>query len=161
MRKLLFIILPFVLFSCNTPKNNSNQDLAKRYFDTYSKRKEADKMLSFYSNVFQYENISFESETQDPKFLINDIYGWGEKGIVYEGEESIQLEEILSNDSTIVAKGVTLPYTYNGREVEGTRFVIWLELDKDKKIVRQTDWYNYPMAEIIEAFHLKNSMQIK
>ena len=67
----------------------------------------------------------------------------------------------MSSPTSIRAKGTTMPYIYNGKEVEGTRFVIWLELDADMKIIKQTDWFDYPMAEIIEAFYLKNSMKIE
>jgi hypothetical protein len=161
MRKLLFAIIPLVLFSCNSPQESATQQIGERFFETMSKRKEIDKMLSFYSNVFQYENVSFESESNDSRFLYEEIYGWKDPKFIYESAETLQVEQILSNDSTIIGKGVTMPYVYNGREVEGTRFVIVLELDKEKKIVKQTDWYNYPMMEVIEAFHLKNSMKIE
>lgn len=161
MKHILIALIPLVLFSCQQGGNNQTQQIGERFFDTYSKRKEVDKILSFYAADFEYENLIFESETEDSRFLYEQFYGWKDPNFVYATPETIQLDEILSSDSTIVAKGSTLSYTYNGREVEGTRFVIVLELDKDKKIKKQTDWFNYPMAEIIEAFHLKNSMQIK
>lgn len=160
MKKLVYILLPILLWSCEKVKENETQKIAERFFKTYSERKELEKMVSFYSNVFQYENVNFESDATDVRFLYQELYGWNDKNMVYPGE-SILVEQILSNDSTIVAKGTTMPYYYNGKEVNGTRFVIWLELDKDKKIVRQTDWFNYPMNEIIEAYQLKNSMNIK
>ena len=53
-----------------------------------------------------------------------------------------------------------MPYLYNGNYVEGNRFVIWLELDDNSRIIKQTDWYDYPMSEIIEAYQLKQSISI-
>lgn len=161
MRKLLLVSFVVMLFSCQSNQGNPNNELALRFFDTYSKRKEVDKMVSFYADKFEYENIVFESETDNSRFLYEEFYGWKDPNFIYENPETIHVDEILTSDSTIIGKGITMPYTYNGREVNGTRFVIILELDKDRKIKKQTDWFNYPMAEIIEAYHLKTSMEIK
>lgn len=161
MKKFLFVLIPWMMFSCNSVQENPNQELGKRFFDTYSKRKEIDKMLSFYSDKFEYENLVFESETDNSRFLFEEFYGWKDPNFIYENPETIHVDEILASDSTIIGKGITMPYTYNGREIAGTKFVIVLELDKDRKIKKQTDWFNYPMAEIIEAYHLKTSMEIK
>ena len=159
MKKVILFLLTGFLLSCS--QENKNQKLGERFFETYSKRKEIDKMVSFYADEFEYENIGFESETNDPKFLYEQIYGWKDPAFKYNSVESITLTKIVSNDSTLVATGKTLPYTYNNKEVEGTRFVIWLDLDKDSKIKKQTDWFDYPLEEIIEAFYLKNSMKIE
>lgn len=159
MRKILVLSL-FVLVSvsCSTEKNN--YQLGERFFEIYSKRSEIDKILSFYADEFEYENIGFSSNTNDPKFLYEDYYGWNNPAIKYENENSITVTEILSNKYSIVAKGYTMPYTYNGNQVEGNRFVIWLELDDNSRIIKQTDWFDYPMSEIIEAYQLKQSISI-
>jgi hypothetical protein len=39
--------------------------------------------------------------------------------------------------------------------------VIWLELDKDLKIKKQTDWFDYPMEEMIEAYQIKRNLEIE
>ena len=159
MNRILLIITVLFIVSCS--KENKTQQIGERFFETYSKRKEVDKMLSFYSDQFKYENIGFESETDDPKFLYEEFYGWNDTGFQYGSEATIAVDEILSNDSTIIASGTTMPYAYNGKQVEGTRFVICLELDQNQKIKKQTDWFDYPMAEILEAYYLKNSMKIE
>lgn len=159
MKHILLMISALVLFSCT--KENKTQELGERFFKTYSERKEIDKILSFYSSDFKYENIGFESNANDPKFLYEEFYRWKDPAFKYTSTETIVLNEIVSSDSSIVASGTTTPYFYNGKKVEGTRFVIWLELDKELKIKKQTDWFAYPMQEIIEAFYLKNSMKIE
>jgi len=155
---LLFIMAGLVI-SCQ--KENKTKQIGERFFETYSKRSEINKMISFYAKNFHYENVSFQSEADDPKFLYETFYNWNDPHFSFESKETIRVEEILSNDSTIVAKGTTMPYTYNGKSVEGTRFVIWLELDKDLKIKKQTDWFDYPMSEIIEAYQLKRNLKIE
>lgn len=161
MKKILLLTVGLSVFiSCNST-GNSTQELGERYFEIFSKRKELDKMVSFYADEFQYENVAFESETNDPKVLFNEYYGWADPKFIFGQAESIKLDKIVANDSTIVGMGTTMPYTYNGNKAEGTRFVITLELDKNKKIKKQTDWYDYPIQEIIEAFYLKKNMQIE
>ncbi len=159
MKQILLLFTVIFLVSCG--KENKTQQIGERFFQTYSQRKEVDKMISFYAKDFHYENIGFESETDDPKFLYEEFYGWKDPAFLYKSDKTISIEEIVSNDSTIVATGTTMPYSYNGKEVEGTGFVIWLDLDKDLKIKKQTDWFDYPMEEVIEAYYLKNSMKIE
>lgn len=159
MKKVLLFGLFVFLMACS--KENKQMGLAERFFEIYSKRGEIDQMLSFYADDFQYENIGFESETDDPKFLYEKFYGWSDKAFQYESEKTVEVDEIVVGEKSIVAKGTTKNYTYNGKAVEGTRFVIWLELDESGKIVQQTDWFDYPMEEIIEAYQLKNAMQIR
>ena len=157
------IILLFVVAGLMTAcqKDNKTKEIGERFFKIYSERSEIDKMISFYAPDFHYENVSFQSEAQDPKFLYENFYNWKDPNFRFSGKETIKVDEILSNDSVIVAKGTTMPYSYNGKEVNGTRFVIWLELDKNLKIKKQTDWFDYPMSEIIEAYYLKQNMKIE
>lgn len=159
MKKIIFLCFLIFIISCT--KENKTRQIGERFFETYSKRSEIDKMVSFYAKSFHYENVNFQSEADDPKYLYENFYGWNDPNFKFTGKETIKVDEFLSNDSTIVAKGTTMPYTYNGKTVEGTRFVIWLELDKDLKIRKQTDWFDYPMAEIIEAYYLKRNMKIE
>lgn len=159
IKRLIFVFMVGIIISCS--KENKTQKIGENYFAIFSKRKESDKILSFYAKNFQYKNIAFQSETNDPKFLFEQFYGWKDSNFKFNSDQTIELKEIISNDSTIVASGKTMPYTYNGQFVKGNEFVIWLDLDKDHKIKKQTDWFDYPMEEIIEAYQLKNSFEIK
>jgi hypothetical protein len=159
MKKLLFLLPVFLMISCS--KENKTHKIGERFFEIYSQRNDIQKMVSFYSADFQYENVNFHSEANDAKFLYESFYNWSDPNFKFSGKETIKLENLLTNDSTIIAKGVTMPYDYNGKHVEGTRFVIWLELDKDLKIKKQTDWFDYPMEEMIEAYQIKRNLEIE
>lgn len=159
MKKVIYLFVAVFLFSC--AKENSNKELGERFFELYSKRKEIDKIVSFYADEFEYENIGFESEADSPRFLYEEFYGWKDPAFKFEDDNTVIVTEIISSSNSIVAKGYTQPYTYNGKYVEGSRFVIWLDLDENSRIVKQTDWFDYPMEEIIEAFYLKRSMTIE
>ena len=159
MKKIILFSMAMLLISCN--KESKTKEIGERFFETYSKRKEIDKMVSFYAENFQYENIGFESEANDPRFLYRNFYGWADQHFKFSGDETIEVDEIISSDSSIVAKGKFMAHTYRNNPVEEMRFVIWLELDKDLKIKKQTDWFDYPMAEVIEAFYLKQNMKVE
>lgn len=159
MSKFIFILFVFSFLSCS--KENKTQEIGNRFFEIYSERKDVDKMVSFYAKSFSYENVNFHSDTADPKFLYENFYGWSDPNFRFQDKKTIVIEDIVTNDSTIIAQGTTMPYTYNGKEVDGTRFIISLELDKNLKIKKQTDWFDYPMEEMIEAYYLKSSMKIE
>lgn len=159
MKKIILLLAATFLISCG--KEHKTKEIGERFFENYSKRKEIDKMVSFYAKDFHYENIGFESEADDPIFLYKDFYGWADPGFKFANPETVKVDEIIASDSSIVAKGKFLPHSYNNRAVEEMRFVIWLELDKDLKIKKQTDWFAYPMTELIEAFYLKQNMKVE
>ncbi len=159
MKKLILLCLAWCFISCGG--ENKTKEIGERFFETYSKRKEIDKMVSFYAEDFHYENIGFESEADDPRFLYESFYGWSDPNFRFNNPETVQVDEIISNDSTIVAKGKFMAHSYRSRAVEEMRFVILLELDQDLKIKKQTDWFDYPMSEIIEAYYLKQNMKVE
>lgn len=159
MKRIIFLLLGMVMFSCSSVSNKDH--FGENFFETLSSRQNPEKMLSFYSNSFEYRDMIFHSETNDPEYLIKTIYGWDNPGFQYEGGKMFSIEEIVSNEFTVVAKGKTMPYVYNGNRVEGVEFVIWLDLDEDSRIKGQTDWYNYSTADILEAQQIRNSLEIK
>ena len=159
MKKTILLLFSLALVSCG--EQHKTMEIGERFFENYSKRKEIDKMVSFYAKEFHYENIGFESEADDPRFLYRDFYGWADPNFRFSGTETIEVEEILSSDSSIIAKGKFMAHSYRDRSVEEMRFVIWLELDKDLKIKKQTDWFDYPMAEVIEAYYLKQNIKVE
>src|SRR5690606_38492733 len=116
MKKIILLALSWSFLSCTG--ENKTQEIGERFFENYSKRKEIDKMVSFYAEEFQYENIGFESEADDPRFLYRDFYGWADPNFRFSGTETVEVAEILANDSTIVAKGKFMAHTYKSRAVE-------------------------------------------
>jgi len=158
--RYLFILTAFSFFlSCTS--NPKTKEIGERFFDTYAQMGDMEKILSFYADDFSYENVLFGSETDDPATLYRDFYRWGDSNFSYTGNKFIIVEEMDWGENSVTARGLTSAYTYKGREVPGVRFVIWLEMDKDHKIIRQTDWYDYPIGELIEAYQLKRSLEIK
>src|SRR5690625_6533631 len=95
MRIIVYSIFILLAVSCSTESNN--HQLGERFFEIYSKRAEIDKMLSFYADEFEYENIGFSSSTNDPKFVYEDFYGWKNRPSTYERENAIKVTERFRN----------------------------------------------------------------
>lgn len=160
MIRYLFLLSAFGLFlSCSSePKT---KQVGERFFQAYSQMDDLEKILSYYGSDFNYENVLFGSKTDDPATLYKDFYRWGDSNFTYAQNRFVQVEEVDWSENSVTARGVTSSYTYKGKDIPGVRFVIWLEMDKDHKIIRQTDWYDYPIEELIEAYQLKKSLEIK
>src|SRR5690606_3470244 len=105
-------------------------------------------------------NIGFDSESDDPNFLYREFYGWADNGFHFESPETIELEEIVSSDSSIIAKGTSMPHSDNNRPVEAMRLVVWLELDKDSKSKTQTDSLHYALHELSGGLYLNQNREV-
>ncbi len=149
------------LVSCNTTSSSKNDDLGKRFFEIYSSRKDYNKMLSFYNDSLVYENVAQSSgqSTVDPRYLLTEVIRWNDQTMQYENNQLLHVKEMFSNDSVIVANGEFSGYTYNGMKYPPMKFSTYLYLDKNSKIKKQVDWFNYPIEDIIELYQLQQSQQ--
>ncbi|WP_413532184.1 hypothetical protein [Empedobacter brevis] len=156
-------ILPLVailfLISCNSSSTTKNDELGKRFFENYSSRKDYKKMLSFYNDSLVYENVAqySGSSTIDPRYLLNEIIRWNDQTMQYEGNQLLKVKELFTNDSMIIANGEFSAYSYNGTKFPPMKFTTYLYLDKNSKIKKQVDWFNYPIEDIIELYQLQQS----
>ena len=149
------------LVSCNSNSSNKNDELGKRFFENYSTRADYKKMLSFYNDSLVYENVAQYSgaSTIDPRYLLNEIMRWNDTTMQYENNQLLEVKELFSNDSMIIANGEFSAYTYNGMNFPSMKFTTFLYLDENSKIKKQVDWFNYPIEDIIELYQLQQSQQ--
>lgn len=159
-----YILGTFILatiISCNSGSSSKNEELGKRFFENYSARKDYNKMLSFYNDSLVYENVAQYSggANVDPRYLLNDIIRWSDNTMQYENNKLLNVKELFSNDSMIIANGEFSAYTYNGIKFPPMKFTTYLYLDKNSKVKKQVDWFNYPIEDIIELYQLQQSQQ--
>ena len=149
------------LVSCNSNSGNKNEELGNRFFENYSSRTDYKKMLSFYNDSLIYENVAqySGSSTVEPRYLLNEIIRWNDKTMQYDNNKLMQVKELFTNDSMIIANGEFSAYTYNGMKFPSMKFTTYLYLDKNSKIKKQVDWFNYPIEDIIELYQLQQSQQ--
>jgi hypothetical protein len=155
----LLLLVGFV--SCDKNSSSKNDELGKRFFDIYSSRKDYSKMLSFYNDSISYENVAHSAGSSylEPRYLLSEIIRWNDQTMQYENNKLLKVNELFTNDSMIIANGEFSSYTYNGQKFPPMKFTTYLYLDKNSKIKKQVDWFNYPIEDIIELYQLQQSQQ--
>ena len=162
--KLLYLLglaVCFLTIGCQSEKSSKQDELGKRFFENYSARTDYNKMLSFYNDSIVYENVGqYTGETTiAPRYLLDEIIRWIDQTLTYDQNKLLNVKELFSNDSMIIANGEFSGYTYNGMKFPPMKFTTYLYLDKQSKIKKQVDWFNYPIEDIIELYQLQQSQQ--
>ncbi|MEG0187339.1 hypothetical protein [Algoriella sp.] len=160
--KVLSVLILTFLISCQSDSTTSkNDELGKRFFENYSSRKDYSKMLSYYNDSVVYENVAQYSgeSTLKPQYLLDEIIRWNDQTMQYDGNKLLNVKEIFTNDTMIIANGEFSGYSYNGMKFPAMKFTTYLYLDKNSKIKKQVDWFNYPIEDIIELYQLQQSQQ--
>lgn len=134
--------------------------MGKIFFETYALRKDEKLLQSFYNDTIEYENVVLQSGSHPISSLelIRTNFSFNDAQMVYQNDTILRVEQLLSNDTMIVAQGHFLSYQYQGLTIPEMKFTTWLFLDKNKKIKKQVDWFNYPIEDIIQAYQMKQSM---
>ena len=150
------------MFSCKNEQNTKGKEVAEKYFETFANRTDYNQIKSFYNDSVEYENVIQNTSVLnfETGYLLNEIYGWNDKALVYENNKVVKVNEIISNDSVVIVNGQFNSYTYNGFEFSPMKFTTYLYFDKDYKIKKQVDWYNYPIGDLIELHQLEQSKSI-
>lgn len=151
------------LFSCQNNEKKKAEEVAQLFFETYAERKDYNKIKSFYNDSVAYENVIQNTSTInfETGYLLNNVLSWNDKSIAYEGGKALKVKEIISNDTVVVVNGEFNSYTYNGFQFLPMRFTTYLYLDKNYKIVKQVDWFNYPIGDLIELYQLQESKKFQ
>ena len=163
--KHLFLIAVAALtqISCQNNEKDKAEEVAQLFFETYADRKDFNKIKSFYNDSIEYENVIQNTSTLkfETSYLLNNVLSWNDKSIAYEGGKALKVNEIISKDSMVVVNGEFNSYTYNGFQFLPMRFTTYLYLDKNHKIVKQVDWFNYPIGDLIELYQLQESKKFQ
>lgn len=161
MRKIVFSVIALFFFvACRT---KDKHEIGEKYFELYAARKDFDAFKSFYNDTIEYENVVLQTglapiSSQD---LILNNFSWNDHQMVYENSKVLTVNQLVSNDTMIVADGFFNPYEYQGMKIPAMKFTTWLFLDHNQKIKKQIDWFNYPIEDIIEAYQMRQSFNIK
>ena len=154
---LLTSLLGLVLAACTSetpgteatppPLHVRNLEIARDFFDTFSERKDWDKLLSFYREDLVMEDIILQMRFEGLEEF-KGFYNWPDTNFhkLTPEQEHLAIESLLADDSTAVARGHLNPFYWQGELVDvpwGMEFTIWLYLDEAGKIYRQIDWFEY------------------
>lgn len=157
--KILLLAAAGLLFSCQNKEQSKSQEIAEKYAEVLSARKDYNQIKSFYKDSVKYENIIQNTEVLNLEtgYFLNQIVNFKDKSLVYDNGQMIKVNEIVANDSIAIINGQFNSYTYDGFQFMPMKFTTHLYFDKDHKIQKQVDWFNYPIGDIIEHYQTQQS----
>ncbi|MDR3272237.1 MAG: ester cyclase [Flavobacteriaceae bacterium] len=157
------LILSFLfLTSCTSFEQKKNEKTTKEFYETFAERKDLDKFLDFYALNAELIDAVPQTVTQGRE-NIKILFDWSDPNYKTHPEfpKSIEINEILANDSIVAVNGEYNPYYYNGKLIEKMSFCTWLYFNKEGKITKQVEWAQYPPDDLRQIMQFKESVQIK
>lgn len=157
------LLIGFLLFSCQQTESSKSKEVravAERFFQGLGERGEVEKMYSFYSEVVEYEDPIFDEKYYKVDEIYQLRYNWFDKDVLYTQKPALVLKNLVVNDSVAIGSGYFHPYYYKDQAQESLPFVIQLEFDENNKIFRQTDWFDYPLKDMSEAYQIKSQLKL-
>lgn len=161
----LLVLVVFGFFSCGSKEKDNKKEkphltrkqqvekTARLYFQTFAERKDWEKLLSFYSDTVNFEDVLLQTKIRG-KEEFKEFYDWPNPSFkkLSEDQQHLVVEDLAVSDSAAVARGYLNPFYFNDKLWElkhGGNFTIWLYFDDNLKIRKQVDWFEYP-SDVME-----------
>ncbi len=156
IRKIFYLVVSGTLIiSCNNqvdkhtypPRKEQIKIVASEYFKTFAKREDWNKLVSFYAEDVEFEDINLQIRL-DSLWQFERFYNW--EGDDFQkltpDQDHLTVYSLITDDTTAVVRGRFNPFYYHGDLVDvewGMEFSIWLYFNEDLKIQKQIDWIEY------------------
>ena len=138
------------------PTESEVRAWSQAYFDRYAARDDWQGFLDQFDESLVFldpvANVGLDSRKSFAQF-----YFWPDPAFSKHPDypRTLVLEELIVVDNRGVGIGYFTPFNYHGTtfaEDEPMRFAIWLDWNEEGKVIRQTDWIDYP-AELVQAMY--------
>lgn len=142
----------------DAPTESEVRAWTRAYFDRYAARDDWPGFLEQFEDALAFSdpvaNVELDSRRQFEQF-----YFWPDPVFSKHPDypRSLVLKELIVTGSRGIGVGYFTPFNYHGvtfGDREPMRFAIWLEWNRAGKIVRQTDWIDYP-ADLVQAMYCR------
>jgi hypothetical protein len=145
MRSILIIFTIIFISSCASKYRTINElhQVVEDYFSVYSQRSDFNRLISFYDNNAQFEDIVYGNILKN-KEEIKEFLAWNKGDFkALSGEKILTVTKQVIKGNTAVSQGFFHEFSYNGQKFGPWLFVIVQEFNYQHKIIKQTDWINY------------------
>ena len=153
----LAVALSTLMIACGPSEEEVfEKDTRKKaidYFATYQQREDWNKFLSFYHPKVTLTDVALKTRTRGLDEF-EEFYNWPDSNFqkISAAQKHLELQDIMVQDSVVVARGHFNPFFWHGEKQEWTGgFTIWLYFDKNEKIRHQVDYIQYPASVILSA----------
>ncbi|KAA3637617.1 MAG: nuclear transport factor 2 family protein, partial [Bacteroidetes bacterium] len=137
-----FKFLVFLL-ACNPAEGPNVQNITSQYFQTYAERADFDKFLDFYADTLILEDMMMGERIEGKESLAR-FFDWENQLFSLKDSVALVVTDQIVEGHKSVTRGYFTPFTWAGTDVEPMHFTIILEFNDAGKIIKQTDWINYP-----------------
>lgn len=136
------------------------KEITRDYFTTYSLRLDFDRLMSFYAEDAQLEDIIYGNRAIG-KAAIREFLDWGRGDFkLLQGDRILSIEHQSFGDNRVVTEGVFHQFSYQGNPLGPWRFVIILTFNSEGKITQHIDWINYtPREDFLGGENLNPSVE--
>ena len=136
-----------LLAGCTHNSQVNIKPVVKDYFTVYAQRQDFDKLLSFYDEKAQLEDLVYGHHAKS-KTDIEQFFAWndGKFALVKPGPALVIQKQVFEGNK-VATEGYFTEFTYDGQQMGPWRFLIWLEFNSSGKIIRHVDWINYTPKE--------------
>jgi hypothetical protein len=142
----------------DTPTESEVREWTRAYFDRYAARDDWPGFIDQFDDTLAFADPVANVEL-DSRKAFEQFYFWPDPAFGKHPDypRSLVLKELIVTGSRGIGVGYFTPFNYHGvtfGDREPMRFAIWLEWNRAGKIVRQTDWIDYP-ADLVQAMYCR------
>lgn len=130
----------------------SLEEVVEDYIRTYQERKDWNKLLSFYSDSLNFQDVNLGMDFAS-KSAFEEFYDWPNPDFqkLSPEQKHFEVEDLVVLNNQAIIRGHFNPFYWKGQRQDwADGFVIWLYFNQDQKIIRQYDFVKYP-AWILET----------
>ena len=117
MRSILTILIVFIFSGCASTSSNHNDlsEVVNDYFSVYSQRNDFERLMSFYDNNAQFEDIIYGNSLKNKK-EIKGFLAWdrGEFKIL-SGERVLTVTKQVFGNNAVVTQGFFMSLVMTGK----------------------------------------------
>lgn len=133
---MLFVI------SCDR-QNEVTYQLADDYIQRYQERSDFKSFMDLYSEKVLFEDIILGYQSHNKRELA-EFFNWEDPAFQKEHQATFEVSTLNIDANKIMIQGHFNSFKWKDKSYGPMKFVTLLELDKNGKIERHTDWINYP-----------------
>lgn len=125
----------------------SIKDIVTRYYSVYAQRADFDTFIDFYANDAVLTDV-IQHITIEGKPALIQFFDWNNPAFKKQAKVALIIHEqiISAKNNQIVTSGEFTPFLWQGKPYPAMQFTTILTLNTQGKIIKQTDWIDYPAS---------------
>lgn len=143
MKLLIGIALSLLTQSCIWTTKQDVTQAVQKYYETYQNHSDFEAFMDHYDSNAVLEDINMATKIKGINNL-KEFFNWHNADLKILGKKALEVEELVIDDHKAVAKGYFTPFQWKGIKYPSMYFITILLFNDQGKIIKQTDWINYP-----------------